>query len=161
MTKAGLALLGCAVLLAACSVGEARDTGGKIEDAASMQHEYRVEVGRVGWPPKVTPPPSAVQGDESTQYQVGVGAASADFNWMCAWIGEWLDTHASDPLRAGNALSALEKAPQLPVWRMWDGNGHTALNNAISSARKSDEAPFQVMYGALSCPALFGASPRP
>lgn len=157
MTKVGPAILGCAMLLAACSVGEVRDTGGKIEDAASMQHEYRVEVERVDWPPKVTPPPSAVQGDESTQYQVGLGVASADFNWMCAWIGEWLDTRASDPLRAGNALSALDEAPHLPVWRMWDANGHTAFINAISSARKSDAAPLQVMYGALSCPELFGS----
>ena len=119
-----------------------------------MQEEYRAEIARLSWPPHQTPPPRANQGDERTNYQVGVGAASADFNYLCAWIGEWLNESAADPIRARDALLALDATPKLPVWPMLDAGGHEALLTAIASAHNGVAGPMRVQYGALSCPAV-------
>ena len=125
-----------------------------------MQEEYRAEIARLSWPPHQTPPPRANQGDERTNYQVGVGAASADFNYLCAWIGEWLNEAAADPVRARGALLALDATPTLPVWPMLDSGGHEALLTAIASAHNGVADPLREQYAALSCQPIFGSAWR-
>ncbi len=120
-----------------------------------MQLEYRAEVARISWPPTTTAPPKAIEGNASTNYQIGVGAATADFSWICAWVGEWLAVRTTDPARAGRALSALDSSPQLPVWSMWDADGHDLLRQATTSARLGIANPMETLPGALSCPAVF------
>ncbi len=151
---------GIAVLLTACGPGAASRGGVVVEDAVAMQEEYRAEIARLSWPPHQTPPPRANQGDERTNYQVGVGAASADFNYLCAWIGEWLNEAAADPVRARGALLALDATPTLPVWPMLDSGGHEALLTAIASAHNGVADPLREQYAALSCQPIFGSAWR-
>jgi hypothetical protein len=147
------AVLWAALVLASAGCGPARHDVANVavEDAAAMQQEYRQEIGRIHWPPQSTAPPRAAQGETSTNYEIGVGAASADFAWMCAWSREWLTARSTDRERADRALAELSTASQLPVWSSWDADGHDLLNKAVAAARGGDAGPMETLSAALSC----------
>lgn len=126
-----------------------------------MQKEYRAEAEGLAWPPDIDYPATAVEGGDEVEYQVGVGAAGADFNWMCAWIEEWEATNLADAIRSARALEQLDRADELPVWEMWDASGHNALRNAIIAARQGKPDQMERLHLGLGCEALLGYRVQP
>jgi hypothetical protein len=145
-----LLALAAALVSAGCApAGGLSPAGGGFVDAPKMQEEYRAEVARLEWPPSATAPPAAIEGEDDVKYGIGVGASSADFSWMCAWIGRWLETRGQP--NADEALEMLDGASDLPAWDAWDDNGHSALRTAVSSARDGEVDQMQTLHQGLGC----------
>jgi hypothetical protein len=70
---------------------------------------------------------------------------------MCAWVNRWLDTEATAPLRAREALKELDAASGLSVWAHWDDAGHAALLDALAKARAGERRAMEALSQGLGC----------
>lgn len=116
----GFLIVGSLVVgLVGCGTGVPDDTGPRFVSYAEMAQEYQAAVD--GYPnplpagkafPARPRPPS-----EPTIFEVGEGGNTADFFWICSWVGEWLTTRGTDPQRAAEAMAWVDKASDTRLHR--------------------------------------------
>jgi hypothetical protein len=113
--------------------------GGRFTKWDGARKEFEVEVARLAFPQGTGAGPFVRQtgGDYAGDdwYEVGYGASMADWQYVCAWYGVWLDARTSDPEAAAIALEAVTSITSLPVWESMDKTSHAALAAAFDTMR--------------------------
>lgn len=75
-------------------------------------------------------------------FEPGFGITMAQYEWACAWMGEWLASYNDDAARAESALAELDTAPGLELFTTYsDAGTRRALEEQLSAAALGDPGP--------------------
>lgn len=75
-------------------------------------------------------------------FEPGYGLTMAQYEWTCAWMGEWLATYNDDAARAESAMAELDTAPGFELFTTYsDAGTRQALVEQLSAAALGDPGP--------------------